>query len=102
MHTLHLSRLALTISLLGVLAGCTVNQKTIEIPGEAPASPVSPTNTPSAAQPEVGGSTAGVSTNFATQGASYSVIGFDKVPGWSNDNFVESWPAFLRKLQSAV
>jgi membrane-bound lytic murein transglycosylase A len=100
MHTLHLSRLALTISLSGVLAGCAVSQKNIEIPGETPVKPVgSATSTPSSTQPEVGGSTAGISTNFATQGANYSVIGFDKVPGWSNDNFVESWPAFLESCK---
>lgn len=98
MHALNLGRLVLSIAILGAFAGCTVTEKKIEIPGESTPKPVA-SSASGAAQSDSDGSTAGVSTNFSTQVANYSAIGFDKVPGWNTDNFVESWPAFLESCK---
>jgi membrane-bound lytic murein transglycosylase A len=92
----HLSRAVVPVAMLILLAGgCSSLQKPIEIPGEVPQPQVS------SPQPEAStsGGTAGESTNFSTQSANYSAIGFDKLPGWSTDNFVESWGAFLESCK---
>jgi membrane-bound lytic murein transglycosylase A len=83
-------------AVLLLLAACSSQQKTIEIPGEAPASKPSAISTGAGGQ---GGSTAGEATSFSTQSANYASTGFENVPGWSADNFVESWPAFLESCK---
>ncbi|WP_422088522.1 murein transglycosylase A [Variovorax sp.] len=45
--------------------------------------------------PPTGASVAGQARTFSTQLATYTSVGFDSVPGWSRDDFSESWPAFL-------
>jgi membrane-bound lytic murein transglycosylase A len=90
----HLSRAAVPAAMLILLLGCATTQSSIEIPGEGPSTQVS--NQP---QSPDSGNIAGEATNFATQVANYSAIGFDKVPGWSADNFVETWGAFLESCK---
>ena len=63
------------------------------MPGERAAAPAMPAPAPQAATQAT--STAGQTTSFSTQLATYTEIGFDDLPGWSTDNFAESWPAFL-------
>ncbi|MFS2055227.1 MltA domain-containing protein, partial [Variovorax sp. CT11-76] len=41
------------------------------------------------------GSVAGQARTFSTQLATYTAVGFDAVPGWTRDDFAETWPAFL-------
>ena len=54
------------------------------------------TGTDSAAsRPPPGASLAGQARTFSTQLATYTSVSFDAVPGWSRDDFSESWPAFL-------
>jgi membrane-bound lytic murein transglycosylase A len=86
-----------------LLMACASPDKGIEIPGESPAAakPAATTTaaTTSAPQSSSSGSTAGQADSFVTQLANYTVIGFDTLPGWSTDNFVESWPAFLESCK---
>ncbi|MDM0044949.1 murein transglycosylase A [Variovorax dokdonensis] len=42
-----------------------------------------------------GANVAGESRTFSTQLATYTSVGYDKVPGWVQDDFSETWPAFL-------
>ena len=92
----HFARAVAPVAISILLAsGCASLQKTIEIPGEVPV-----TQVPSQqSEPSTLGSIAGESANFSTQSANYSAIEFDKVPGWSTDNFVESWGAFLESCK---
>ena len=66
-------------------------------PATSRASPVItvPTDAPAPRGPTLSGSVAGQSRTFSTQLATYTSVGFDAVPGWSRDDFAESWPAFL-------
>ena len=60
----------------------------------APAAPVA--TAPAPARPAaVGASVAGQARTFSTQLATYTSVGFESVPGWGRDDFVEGWPAFL-------
>lgn len=66
----------------------------------APVTAASPTSSTSG-RPGAGaaaaldnGSTAGEARSFVTQGARYSLEAFADVPGWREDNVVETWPAF--------
>ncbi|QHJ00993.1 hypothetical protein GT347_25180 [Xylophilus rhododendri] len=43
----------------------------------------------------LGASVAGQARTFSTQLATYTAVGFGTVPGWSRDDFSETWPAFL-------
>jgi membrane-bound lytic murein transglycosylase A len=93
----HFSRAALPAAVLILLAGgCSTLQKPLEIPGEQVPLAQAPIAQPEAS-PSV--STAGETGNFSTQLANYSSISFDKVPGWSTDNLVESWGAFLESCK---
>jgi membrane-bound lytic murein transglycosylase A len=38
---------------------------------------------------------AGQARTFSTQLATYTAVSFDAMPGWSRDDFSETWPAFL-------
>ncbi len=86
-----------------LLMGCAGPDKAIEIPGEnqAAAKPAATSATPSTTpqSASASGSTAGQADSFTTQLANYTVIGFENLPGWSTDNFVESWPAFLESCR---
>ena len=44
--------------------------------------------------PSTGGNIAGQARTFSTQHATYTAVDFDAIPGWSRDNFSESWDAF--------
>ena len=65
---------------------------TAEAPPPAPA-PVAAPARPSTPPP--GSSVAGQARTFSTQLATYTAVPFANVPGWSRDDFSESWPAFL-------
>ena len=92
-----------------LLAGCAGVRQAIQIPGETPkltpaqapavsAVPLSP-QTNAVAVPPTAGSTAGQAATFSTQLANYTAAAFEAVPGWSADNFAESWPAFLESCK---
>ena len=86
-------RWAASVALLATLWGCAAPRQEILVPGERVAAPAMPAPAPQAATQAT--STAGQTTSFSTQLATYTEIGFDDLPGWSTDNFAESWPAFL-------
>jgi membrane-bound lytic murein transglycosylase A len=80
---------------LASLAGCaapppaatsTTNITPAAMPPDAPTARSSP---------PAGASVAGQARTFSTQLATYTSVSFDAVPGWSRDDFSESWPAFL-------
>ena len=75
------------VLLFGV-AGCSNQPRNLVVPGETPSqsSPPSANSTRDVANEAV---------SFATQIATYSSATFDKLPGWLEDNQVESWPALL-------
>lgn len=100
--------------LAGALGGCTsAPRQAIVLPSESPAvaqqsaTPSNTTATPTtpiapvthsaapAPRPPVASSTAGEAQTFVTAGARYSLQPFADVPGWRDDNMVETWPAFL-------
>lgn len=106
----------LWLALAATLAGCAgAPRQEIVLPTEAVAAPspaappaVSPSATapaapavtavappPAAPRPPVASSTAGEAQTFVTSGARYSLQAFADVPGWRDDNMVETWPAFL-------
>ncbi len=62
------------------------------VPAEAGQSSSSPSTT---AAPPASGNVAGRARTFSTRLATYTSVGFDSVPGWRQDDFSESWPAFL-------
>lgn len=73
------------------LAGCAAP------PPAATDTTTATTDTSSTASrpPPTGASVAGQARTFSTQLATYTSVSFDAVPGWSRDDFSESWPAFL-------
>ncbi len=98
MGTCHISRAVIPVAMLILLAsGCSNIQKPIEIPGEIPQPQPQASSQPP--EPSTSGGTAGESTNFSTQLANYSAIEYDKLPGWSTDNFVDTWGAFLESCK---
>ncbi len=72
------------------LAGCAAPP-----PAADTAAPAAPDTAASRQPPPTGASVAGQARTFSTQLATYTSVGFDSVPGWSRDDFSESWPAFL-------
>ena len=72
------------------LAGCAAPP-----PAADTAAPAAPDTAASRQPPPTGASVAGQARTFSTQLATYTSGGFDSVPGWSRDDFSESWPAFL-------
>ncbi|WP_423459011.1 murein transglycosylase A [Ottowia sp. VDI28] len=60
-------------------------------PVPAPAPEAVPTPAPA---PSTGGNVAGQARSFSTQHATYTAVDFDTLPGWSRDDFAESWDAF--------
>ena len=85
------ARLSVSGALVAALWGCAAPRQGIQIPGESPAAAAAAVQQPVGAET----STAGQTATFSTQLATYTEIGFDSLPGWSSDNFAESWPAFL-------
>ena len=57
--------------------------------GAAPSRPVGSDGGPGLS------SVAGQSRTLSTQLATYTLVGFDSVPGWVRDDFSATWPAFL-------
>jgi len=47
----------------------------------------------------VNASIAGQTRTFATETATYTLSGFESVPGWQQDDLSQSWPAFLASCQ---
>jgi len=62
------------------------------------ASSASAASASSAASPDVG--IAGQTHIYSTQLGSYTLVGFDALPGWQQDDFSASWPAFLKSCQT--
>jgi membrane-bound lytic murein transglycosylase A len=97
-----------TVAVLSLLAACGSSpQKSIEIPGEVKTSSSPATGaaggiaaTSAASNAPAGGSTVGEASTFSTQLANYTASGFEAVPGWGNDNFAESWVAFLESCKA--
>jgi len=52
-------------------------------------------STASSRPASTGASVAGQARTFSTQLATYTAVSFDAMPGWSRDDFAETWPAFL-------
>ncbi|MDP9603816.1 UNVERIFIED_ORG: membrane-bound lytic murein transglycosylase A [Variovorax paradoxus] len=75
------------------LAGCAAPPPAATDTGAATTAAAS-TDT-AASRPPAGASVAGQARTFSTQLATYTSVSFDAVPGWSRDDFSESWPAFL-------
>ncbi len=101
----------LWLALAASLGGCaSAPPQAIVLPTEVVATPAAPTGQPTASaapataapvaavtapRPPVASSTAGEAQTFVTAGARYSLQPFADVPGWRDDNMVETWPAFL-------
>lgn len=102
----------LCVATAALLGGCAATpRQAIVLPTEqaastAPATPAAPQPAASSGaggsmqplvtpRPVATGSTAGEAQSFVTQGARYSLQAFADVPGWRDDNMVETWPAFL-------
>src|SRR5690349_13328618 len=79
------------------LAGCATGPAPAPAPAAPPPAPVAvaPAPAPAAAPAPANASVAGQARTFSTQIATYTAVNFDSVPGWSRDDFAESWPAFL-------
>jgi len=100
-------RRAALAALLAGLAGCagmpapgasdagttTTAPAPISLDGSAPARPAA------SASAGPGASVAGQSRTFSTSVATYTSVGYDKLPGWVQDDFSETWPAFLTSCQ---
>jgi membrane-bound lytic murein transglycosylase A len=101
---------ALWLALAAALGGCaSAPRQAIVLPTETVAAPAAAATTPTAStapapdapapvavpRPPVASSTAGEAQTFVTAGARYSLQPFADVPGWRDDNMVETWPAFL-------
>jgi membrane-bound lytic murein transglycosylase A len=90
------------LTIAALVTGCASQSQDIVIPVDkkSPAPVVSPVgarplpSTPAAAPTVSGPQIAGVATSINTQNATYVVSGFDALPGWNTDTFVESWAAF--------
>ncbi|WP_418124119.1 murein transglycosylase A [Variovorax sp. 160MFSha2.1] len=79
---------------IAVLAGCTTPPPAATDTGAATAD-TSASSTAASRPAPTGASVAGQARTFSTQLATYTSVSFDSVPGWSRDDFSESWPAFL-------
>lgn len=103
MHTKNFaSATAIAAASLVFLTACVGPRQAIQVPGEAPASVVTPVplSQPQNPLPSTAvSSTAGQAATFSTQLANYTATSFDSVPGWGSDNFSESWPAFLESCK---
>ncbi|SFP85972.1 murein transglycosylase A [Variovorax sp. 770b2] len=98
MHTSQSPRFTTTLlrwaafAAVASLAGCA------NTPPTATADTTAATDTSSSASARpasTGASVAGQARTFSTQLATYTAVSFDAMPGWSRDDFSETWPAFL-------
>lgn len=63
-------------------------------PPAPPAPPVTSATTRPAPETPAQGSVAGQARSFSTQHATYTAVPFESIPGWGQDDFLESWAAF--------
>ncbi|WP_367618180.1 murein transglycosylase A [Variovorax sp. CAN15] len=84
-----------TAAAMAALAGCTTPPPAATETAAAAAAPAPVSTDTAASRPPPGASLAGQARTFSTQLATYTSVSFDSVPGWSRDDFSESWPAFL-------
>ncbi|MBJ2158904.1 murein transglycosylase A [Variovorax sp. IB41] len=99
MHTSQSPRLTTTLlrwaafAAVASLAGCA------NTPPAATSATTAATDTTAAGTSSrpasTGASVAGQARTFSTQLATYTSVSFDAMPGWSRDDFSETWPAFL-------
>jgi membrane-bound lytic murein transglycosylase A len=77
------------------LAGCAGPPPASTTDTTAAADTSSSSSAASSRPASTGASVAGQARTFSTQLATYTSVSFDAVPGWSRDDFAETWPAFL-------
>ncbi len=92
--SIEVLRYSLMAAMVAGFLGCASQEKTIVVPGEVTASST-PTGTSIAGRTNPQGDIAGEAESFSTQSTTYQSVSFDKLPGWVNDNHLESWPALL-------
>lgn len=83
-----------TAAAIAALAGCTTPPPAATDTSAA-ATDTSASSAAASRPAPTGASVAGQARTFSTQLATYTSVSFDSVPGWSRDDFSESWPAFL-------
>lgn len=93
-YVLQWAATAAVVAVIASLAGCTTPPPAATGTGAA-TTDTSGTSSSASRPPPTGASVAGQARTFSTQLATYTSVGFDSVPGWSRDDFSESWPAFL-------
>ncbi|UVH56803.1 MltA domain-containing protein [Variovorax paradoxus] len=92
-YVLQWAATAAVVAVIASLAGCAVPPPGAT--GSGAATTDTATSSSASRPPPTGASVAGQARTFSTQLATYTSVGFDSVPGWSRDDFSESWPAFL-------
>lgn len=92
-YVLQWAATAAVVAVIASLAGCTAPPPAAT--GTGAATTDTATSSSASRPPPTGASVAGQARTFSTQLATYTSVGFDSVPGWSRDDFSESWPAFL-------
>ncbi|MGJ7538009.1 MULTISPECIES: murein transglycosylase A [unclassified Variovorax] len=93
-YVLQWAATAAVVAVIASLAGCAVPPPAATGSGAA-TTDTAGTSSSASRPPPTGASVAGQARTFSTQLATYTSVGFDSVPGWSRDDFSESWPAFL-------
>lgn len=93
-YVLQWAATAAVVAVIASLAGCTTPPPAATGTGAA-TTDTAGTSSSASRPPPTGASVAGQARTFSTQLATYTSVGFDSVPGWSRDDFSESWPAFL-------
>ena len=100
MHTSQSPRFTSTLirwaafAAVASLAGCA-NPPPAATTDTTAATDTSASTTTSSRPASTGASVAGQARTFSTQLATYTAVSFDAMPGWSRDDFAETWPAFL-------
>ena len=93
MMRISVTRLSCVLA-VSALSACALQEKTPEQPkatvSEAPAPSPAPVAAPTAAQ----------ATAFKTRNASFVPMAFNDVPGWKEDNMVQSWSAFMQSCRA--
>lgn len=94
------SRWFMAPTLVASMAGCSIlgfapTPAPTPVPVAQAAAPPGVTPSRPSSNGPGSGSVAGQARTFSTQLATYTEVRFDAVPGWSRDEFSESWPAFL-------
>jgi membrane-bound lytic murein transglycosylase A len=94
-YVLQWAATAAVVAVIASLAGCAAPPPATTGTGAATTDTATATSSSASRPPPTGASVAGQARTFSTQLATYTSVGFDSVPGWSRDDFSESWPAFL-------